>query len=446
MIFNRKATFKMLWPVMLESLLATAAMIISTAMATGISASATSAVGLVNPVNFLFIGLLMAYSSGITVVVSQRIGGGDVKTAGQTAMQAIMALVMGVTVVSVLLALFGNPLIGLLFGGAGTETIAQTNIYFRYIALSMPLWAAYSGLAGLMRATGNNVGPMLASIIGNIALIATIYACRGLGMDIDALGWGMVANRLAAAGVLVFLQWRGIGTIYLSKITFKLKAALLAPVLRISIPASLDAFFFSGTKLLVMVFMADMGDIVLNANMVGSNVAALILLPGGAVMTIVVTMVGQAYGAKRYDEARKYMLKMIGLACLLQTGAALLTLPLMNTLINMNMGQAAQYQDEITSLARTVILLLAATMPLFWAPGFVGPNALRGAGDVRYTVVASLGSLFIVRLFGAWFLGRYLNLGLIGIWLAMAGDWVARSAIFMPRVLGKKWIPKEDEE
>ena len=70
---------------------------------------------------------------------------------------------------------------------------------------------------------------------------------------------------------------------------------------------------------------------------------------------------------------------------------------------------------------------------------FTLPNILRGAGDVTYTMIVSVASMWIFRIFCAFFLGKILGMGLIGIWIAMIIDWIVRSICFIARYKKGKW-------
>lgn len=433
------------WPVLAESLLTTLVSFVSAAMGKGISVHTMPAVGLVISINMVLFGLFMAFSSGITVVVAQAYGRGDTGQAAHAAAQAVVAVAMAAACIGLVLGVLRQPMISLLFGSSHPATQSQASNYLLYSLATLPLWAIYSALSGIMRARGNNVSPMIASILANVALVIVTFFCMNvLDMGIDALGCGLVASRVACAGYLMFVQWRGDGTMPLGKLSLKLDMAVLRPVLRIAVPAGMDSLFFNGTKLVVMVFMSGMGEAVLNANVACNNITSLLLLPGGAVQVIVVTMVGQAYGAGRFDEAKRYMIKMTGLACLLQAAISLLSWPFLRVLIAMNVDTTSAIGAEAAKLAFPVLVLYSIVSIVFWAPSFVTPNALRGAGDAVYTMKSSLGSLFVLRLLGSWLLGTVLGMGLLGIWLAMMADWVGRACFFVPRVLSGKWHKPAD--
>ena len=72
---------------------------------------------------------------------------------------------------------------------------------------------------------------------------------------------------------------------------------------------------------------------------------------------------------------------------------------------------------------------------------FTLPNALRAAGDARFTMVVALLSMWICRIGMSYLLGSAwgLGMGLLGVWIAMFSDWVVRAAVFFIRFLRGKW-------
>ena len=71
---------------------------------------------------------------------------------------------------------------------------------------------------------------------------------------------------------------------------------------------------------------------------------------------------------------------------------------------------------------------------------FVLPNALRAAGDARFTMHVGILSMFIMRLLGGYILGIRLGMGVIGVWYAMFADWVVRIICFVWRYRSGEWM------
>lgn len=66
-------------------------------------------------------------------------------------------------------------------------------------------------------------------------------------------------------------------------------------------------------------------------------------------------------------------------------------------------------------------------------------NALRAAGDVRFTMAVGIASLVICRLGVAWGLGVLGGWGIYGVWAGMGADWLARAIAFSLRWKSHAW-------
>lgn len=66
-------------------------------------------------------------------------------------------------------------------------------------------------------------------------------------------------------------------------------------------------------------------------------------------------------------------------------------------------------------------------------------SGLRAAGDVKFTMYVSVFSTLAVRLVLSYVFGITLQMGVIGIALAMVSDWVVRAVIFYLRQKSGKW-------
>ena len=69
-------------------------------------------------------------------------------------------------------------------------------------------------------------------------------------------------------------------------------------------------------------------------------------------------------------------------------------------------------------------------------------GALKAAGDVNFPVVVGIISMWLVSTLGAYVFGLYFELGLAGIWIAMASDEMFRGILMYRRLLSGKWQNK----
>ena len=148
----------------------------------------------------------------------------------------------------------------------------------------------------------------------------------------------------------------------------------------------------------------------------------------------VVTVVGQCVGANRYDEAEHYlkrMMKVSWIATAVLTVLVWLCLPMILSCFAVS--------EETCHYAYILVMLHNIFATVLHPTSFNLPNGLRAAGDAKFTMYIGIGSMAMFRIGSAVLFGILLNMGVVGVWIAMGMDWLARSVAFVWRFKSKKW-------
>lgn len=98
---------------------------------------------------------------------------------------------------------------------------------------------------------------------------------------------------------------------------------------------------------------------------------------------------------------------------------------------------------EATDMAVEVLRWFSSVAVFIWPLSFTLPNALRAAGDVKYTMLTGILSMWMFRVLCSYFLAVVCNLGILGVWYGMFIDWGVRSLFFVIRYLSGKWQTKK---
>jgi Na+-driven multidrug efflux pump len=160
-------------------------------------------------------------------------------------------------------------------------------------------------------------------------------------------------------------------------------------------------------------------------------------MPGTAFGLALLTIVGQCMGARDYEGAKRYTLKILKTAHILLFVINVLMLIFMEPLVS-----CFNLSAEAHRLAKSYLLVHAVMTPIFWPESFALPNALRAAGDARYCMIISSITMWSVRVTLAYIISYILGFGPVGVWIAMTGDFVARSACFVIRWRKGRWREK----
>lgn len=432
-MFTNKQLRKLVVPLVLEQLLSVTIGMADTMMVASCGEAAVSGISLVDTISVLLIGLFSAMASGGAVTVAQYIGKGD----GDKVSRASNQLFMSVTALSIVfmaVALIGNrQILSVIYGRIDADVMRSAQIYFYYNAVSFPFLGIYNSGAALFRAVGNSKVSMQVSLFSNILNVAgNALLIYGAGMGVAGAALSTLISRVLSAGVICFMLMRK-GDVPVSK-KIGLDRPILNKILYIGIPSGLENSIFQVGKILLSSLTASFGTAAITANAVTGSVGNFQLIPAGAIGTAIVTVVGQCVGAGEYKQARRYMFKLLWTAYLFVTiigiGLIVFREPIF-TMYNLS--------EETTRLTEKLLLYHCVCCMLMHPMSFALPNGLRAAGDVRFTMIVAIASMWICRLGLAYFLAKGLNMGVFGIYVAMTADWLVRGICFLVRVLTGKW-------
>ena len=101
--------------------------------------------------------------------------------------------------------------------------------------------------------------------------------------------------------------------------------------------------------------------------------------------------------------------------------------------------KAYNLSPETGALAAKILIYHAVCCLITWPLAFSLPNTLRAAGDVKFTLIVSLVSMWVFRIGFSFFLGQTLQWGVFGTWVAMTIDWLFRAVMFIYRYRSGKW-------
>ena len=433
--FTKADLRRLIVPLVIEQLLSITVGLSDSLMVSQVGEAAISAVSLVDTVNVLLVNAFASLATGGAVITGQYLGRREVGKAGHSAQQLLLFMAEVSLAVMVLFYLGKGFVLNVVFGQVEADVAAYANTYYMIVEASIPFLALYSAGAALFRVMGNSGTSMWVStamnainVVGNGLLIFVFH--RGVeGVAIPTL----VSRIFAAAAMLVLLRRLNL-PIQVERFTFRHDRFVVKNILRFGVPNGIEGSMFQLGKILLLSTVSVLGTASVAANAIGNTLASFQVVPGTALGLAIVTVVSRCVGASEYDRARYYTKKMMRTAYLytvLVIALILACLPLILKLYNVS--------DQAREWATQILWMHGLCGILIWPLAFTLPQALRAAGDTRFTMVASTVSMWTLRVGLGVLLGRYWGFGVLGIWMAMFADWALRAALFVPRFHGHKW-------
>ncbi len=439
-MFTRRQLRILILPLIVEQFLAVTIGMADSVMVASCGEASVSGVSLVDSLNILLINIFSALATGGAIVSAQFIGREEPENASRSAKQLLYVVTAVSTLVMAVCLVGGGGLLSLLFGKAEADVMTNAQVYFFWSALSYPFIAVYNAGAALFRAMGNSRVSMTTSILMNaINICGNAILIFGFQMGVAGAAIATLVSRLTGAVLIVSLLRYRPHTIQLPPLLrWEFRPRMIRQILTIGIPNGLENGMFQVGKILLQSLITSFGTVALTANAVANTVAMLPQIPGSAIGLALITVVGQCIGAGRYDEAKRYTLRLTGLAYTLMAGLCALEAVFAPALVFC-------FQLSEASSALTVQLLIyhGILCALFWPAAFVLPNGLRAANDVRFTMCTSILSMGIFRIGFSYLLAQGLQMGVLGVWMAMTIDWVVRAAVFFIRLLSGGWKKRQ---
>ncbi len=437
--FSDRALLKLIWPLIVEQFLALAVGLADSIMVAGVGEAAVSGVSLVDSVNVLIINAFTALAAGGAVVSGQFIGKNDLKKANDAAVQLLMFMgVLSLVITGVLYAV-RRPLMSGLFGDIEADVMGHATTYYLIVEASIPFLALYSAGAAIFRVMGNSAVSMKVSLIMNGINVAgnalMIYGlrCGVAGVAVPTL----VSRAVAVVVVLALLREQSLPLHLPQPFRWRYDGAAIRRILQLGVPNGIESSLFQLGKILLLSAVSAFGTASIAANAIGNAVASFQVLPASAVGTAMVTVVSRCVGAGAFDKARYYTRRMMAAAYI-----SMFAINVVLVFLYPGILQLYNVSAEAERLALIILWMHGGFGVLMWPASFAFPQALKAAGDTRFTMVAAVASMWVFRyLFGLWF-ARGLGFGVLGIWMAMFIDWACRITCFVLRWRSGKWQTK----
>lgn len=435
-MFTNKDLRKLIIPLIIEQILAVTVGMADGIMVARVGEAAVSGVSIVDSINVLLIGLFSAMATGGAVVSAQFLGQKREKDASRAGVQLIMVS-LALSLIVTVITLFGrNAILNILFGNVEADVMMNARIYFFYSALSYPFLAIYNACAALFRSMGNSKITMKISVIANMLnIVGNAILIFGFNMGVAGAAIATLISRIFSAATLFILIRNPELPIHIENmLKSRPDMYMIKRILRIGIPNGMENSVFQVGKVLVQGIVAGFGTASITANSIAGNIGGFGVLPGSAIGLALITVVGQLVGAGDYEGVKSYTKKLMKAIHIIMIGINIVIIFLIPSILKIYNISAET--GEIASILMFYHCILAI---FFWPPSFSLPNALRAAGDVKFTMWVSMISMWVWRIGFSYILGVVFDLGVFGVWIAMTIDWIFRGSCFVYRFIKEKY-------
>lgn len=325
----------------------------------------------------------------------------------------------------------------LIFGTVEASVMRNALVYFMITVMSYPFLGLFSAGAAFYRASGNAKFPTKVSVISNLINIT------GNALFLYGFQWGVAGAAFATlmarifSTVVIYYCLRKPGQAIIVKDYIKIRPdmPLIITIMAIGVPAGIENGMFQFGKLAIQSTVSTMGTVAISAQAMTDILEMVNGIFSNSIGIGLMTVVGQAIGARRTEEAKYYIVKLMGIAWIGVLASCLTVLA-----ITKPVTWVSGMEPEAARLCFEMVAVMTAVKPLVWVGAFGIPYGLRAAGDVKFSMIVSVASMWCCRVGLGIFLVRALQLGLMAVWIGVFVDWIVRAIVFLFRFWHGKWL------
>lgn len=428
--------FQLTWPLFLELFLFMLMGLADTLMLSAVSDEAVAGVGAANQYIQIAILILGVIGSGAAIVVSQYLGSKRFKEASKiSALSVSLNLCVGI-IMSALFILFSNNIMTMMNLQGNVLLFAQS--YLGIVGGFIFLQALINSLSAVIRVNGwtkqtmyVSLGMNVIHLILNYILIFGKFGAPAMGVEGAAIS--SVISRALAAVVFFWLLYQALEVRVKLQYYYTFSKDYIKKILQIGIPSALEQVLYQTAQIVFLYYVTYIGAASLAARQYVVNISMFTYLFAMAIGMGTAILIGRHVGAGEQEIAYKrgwFSVKTALIFTLVMVAVVML--------FREQFVQLFTKDPEIIAIA-SAVLLLSILLETGRTINITIINALRASGDARFPVKIGFISMICMSLPLGYLFVFVFDMGLVGVWLAIAADEWLRAILVLLRWKSRKW-------
>ena len=339
----------------------------------------------------LIVNFIIGLASGVTVIVAQNYGSGDYEKVNNSVRTGIfMAVILG-GIMMVIGIIFSKDLLVLM--GVPNEILEYSLMYMRVYFCGLIPSMIYNVGTSVLRAIGDSKRPLYFLIIAcfiNVGLDVVFVTLFNLSVFGVALA--TIISQIVSAILTLLVLYKTDDCYHYSLKDFGYDKDILRRTIRIGLPSGINSVLYSVSNLFIQATVNSFGTNTIAAYTAIGKVDAMYWNFDSAFGIATMTLVGQNFGAKKYDRVKKsmsssFILEGIGSAIIMAScfffGSTILHL--------------FTTDIDVITIGTSILKFLSLTWWLF-IPIEVISSSAKACGDVFYPMIFSAIGICGVRI------------------------------------------------
>lgn len=390
----------------------------------GVGMDALAALGSVDWLNWMFLGIAQGFTQGFSVRMAQKFGEGDLdglrQTIGVSARLSIL-----IAAAALIIAQLGLPLFLVLLQ-VPEDLEAMALLYSRIILAGIPAMVFYNFCASTLRAVGDSKTPLYAMIAAAITNI--VLDC----VAVFVLNWGIAGAAAATvlsqclSGVVCAVKIAKSPQLRFTKNDMRRDAALQKTLMGLGTPVALQNTIISVGGMAIQSVVNGFEKSFIAGFTATNKLYGVLEIAAISYGYAVTTYTGQNYGAQLWDRIRKgtRWAVIISIATSLVIAGIMVVFGRQITGLFLS-SESPELELAAGNTAYLYLCFMSGALPMLYLL-YVYRSALQGMGNTLIPLLSGI-TEFVIRVGGAIIIG--ITLWQNGIFIAEVGSWVGAAIL-----------------
>ena len=404
-----------------------------------VGVTALASIGAADWMNWGFLGIIMGFTQGFSILVSQYFGANDKKGLSKTIGNSLTLCVILAVIMSIVGQIMVKPLLILLNTPDGV--LEGAVLYVRIFFIGIPIVTAYNFFSGVLRALGNSKTPLIAMVIASVINISL-----DLGF-ILIFNWGIAGAAIATvtaqlfSAIFCYIKIRKIDIIEFNKEHYKLDKNFSEKLLKLGFPiASMNVIIAVG-GIAIQSIVNKYGVSFIAGYTATNKLYGLLEIAALSLSYSASTFAGQNLGAKKFNRIRKGTLTCLYLALASSVVITAVMILFGKNILSLFVASSQENAAEVIKIGYEYLVVMASSLASLYTL-YTIRSTLQGLGNTLIPMLSGIAEL-VMRLAAVIFLPRFVDYW--GIFIAEPLAWIAAALLLVTSYIKTvRSYPKED--
>lgn len=437
---RKMSLFKLGLPIFIQCFLSLCLGYVDTLMISNYNENSVGGLGNANQILGFLTLAFTVISSAAGVMIAQYLGAKLKEKLSEIYTVSIFFNLILSGVISLLLFVGCDTILN--FMKVPSVMIPDAKAYIEIVGGFMFVQALIDMFSQIFRNNGKTMFGMLLALAMNIINVAGNYMflygpLKELELGVKGVAISTTTSRIISLIIAMLLfKYKIEGNISI-KYLFPFPKEILFKLLKLGIPTAGENISYNIAQIIILMMVNSFNSVVVtntkNFATIVSNFAYLYSVSAAVATSIIV---GHAVGANEYEFAYERVIKSLKKSMVISVSIAIV-----NCIISpFTIGLFSNNQSVISLCGK--VLFICIFLEIGRTANLVIINSMRAAGDVKFPTYLGMASMWGIAVVFGYLFAIVLDMGLIGLWIAMAMDEILRGIVVYIRWKRGGWRNK----